>query len=116
MVKVYIYSKCSTCKNAVKFLEQHKIASNLHEITTEPPTLPELEQMLKFQGGNLRKLFNTSGMLYKELGLSQKLEGLSVKEALLLLSKHGMLVKRPFLLGPNFGLVGFNEKQWKDAF
>jgi arsenate reductase-like glutaredoxin family protein len=93
-------------------LEQHKLKCIRKEITETPPTLAELKQMLKYQDGNLKKLFNTSGLLYKEMKLSGKLEKMSLDEALTLLSNHGMLVKRPFLLGPNFGFTGFNETSW----
>ena len=68
--------------------------------------------MLSYKNGNLKRLFNTSGLLYKELGLSSKLDQMSQKEALTLLSQHGMLVKRPFLIEPTFGLTGFKEEEW----
>lgn len=109
---VYVYGKCSTCKNALQFLKQHHVKFTEKEITATPPSIAELKQMLKYQNGNLRKLFNTSGLLYKEMQLSQKLDDMSQDEALKLLSQHGMLVKRPFLLGDGFGLVGFNEAAW----
>lgn len=109
---LYIYSKCSTCQNALRFLQQHHISLKCKEITLTPPTLAELELMLSYKNGNLKRLFNTSGLLYKELGLSSKLDQMSQKEALTLLSQHGMLVKRPFLIEPAFGLTGFNEKEW----
>lgn len=112
---VYLYSKCSTCQNAMKFLEQHKIAFKSLEIKETPPSIDELKKMLKYQGGEVKKLFNTSGMLYRELGLSEKLPSMSQEQALALLSQNGMLVKRPFLLGKDFGLVGFREPQWQQA-
>lgn len=109
---LYVYSKCSTCQNAVKFLEQKKISFVRKEITETPPTLPELKQMLQFAHGNLKKLFNTSGLLYKEMQLTEKLKTMPLQDALSLLTQHGMLVKRPFLLGKNFGLTGFKEADW----
>ncbi|HEV8052719.1 MAG TPA: Spx/MgsR family RNA polymerase-binding regulatory protein [Parachlamydiaceae bacterium] len=109
---VYVYGKCSTCKNALQFLKQRGAKYTFKEITTEPPSLAELRQMLKYQNGNLKKLFNTSGLLYKEMQLSTKLEHMPLEEALDLLNQHGMLVKRPFLLGDHFGLTGFNETAW----
>lgn len=112
---VYIYGKCSTCKKALLFLTRHKITFTVKEITTEPPSIAELQQMLKYQNGNLKKLFNTSGQLYKEMQLSEKLEDMSLDKALALLNQHGMLVKRPFLLGSHFGLTGFNEAAWSLA-
>lgn len=109
---VYIYGKCSTCRDAIRFLEELKVIFTVKEITKEPPSLTELKQMLDYQNGNLKKLFNTSGLLYKEMNLSTKLEDMPLSEALKLLNTHGMLVKRPFLLGKNFGLTGFNKKEW----
>lgn len=109
---VYVYSKCSTCKDALSYLEKRKIKFIKSEITETPPTIAELKKMLKFMNGNIKKLFNTSGQLYRELKLNEKLENMSEEEAFDLLSKNGMLVKRPFLLGDKFGLVGFKEKEW----
>jgi arsenate reductase-like glutaredoxin family protein len=68
--------------------------------------------MLEFQKGNLKKLFNTSGQLYREMQLTEKLNHMSQDEALKLLTQHGMLVKRPFLIGKHFGFTGFNEAEW----
>lgn len=112
---IYIYGKCSTCKQALQFLEQHKIKNTSKEITLTPPSLEELKMMLKYQNNNLKKLFNTSGMLYKEMQLSDKLEAMPLEQALKLLNQHGMLVKRPFLLADHFGLVGYNEAVWSKA-
>lgn len=111
---VYLYSKCSTCQKALRFLEkQHLKGLTVKEITKEPPSLDELQRMLKYQGGNLKKLFNTSGQLYRELNLSEKLKDMPLEGALKLLTQHGMLVKRPFLIGNDFGITGFNETTWK---
>ena len=71
--------------------------------------------MLELQKGDIKKLFNTSGMLYGRLSLAE-LDKMSINEALKLLSNHGMLVKRPFILGKNIGLIGFKEDQWQNAF
>lgn len=111
-MKIYIYSKCSTCKNAIEFLNKNKINYKSIDISQTPPSLKELQAMLKFQGGELRKLFNTSGMQYRELGIAQELPQMPEKQALELLAENGMLVKRPFLLGDNVGLVGFKKDQW----
>lgn len=112
-MRVYVYGKCSTCKDALKFLKAHDVKATVKEITQEPPTIDELKRMLTYQEGNLKKLFNTSGNLYKEMDLKEKLEGMSQSQALDLLHQHGMLVKRPFLLGDDFGLLGFKEKEWE---
>lgn len=109
---LYIYSKCSTCQAALRFLEQNKVSFKRKEITDTPPTIQELLAMLKFMNGNLKKLFNTSGQLYREMQMSEKLKTMSELEALTILTQHGMLVKRPFLIANDFGLVGFNEADW----
>lgn len=111
-MKIWVYHKCSTCKDALRFLERHKKIVEVKEITTEPPTLEELKQMLEFQEGNLKKLFNTSGQLYRELQLSQKLDQMPQEKALKLLTQNGMLIKRPFLLSSSIGIVGFHENEW----
>lgn len=116
-ILVYIHPKCSTCKKALHFLETvlKKEQYTLIDITITPPKLAELALMLKLQNGNVKKLFNTSGQLYRELQLNNKLDGMPQEDALLLLSKNGMLVKRPFLLGKDFGLTGFNETLWSET-
>lgn len=110
--KVYEYSGCSTCKKALKFLDAKKIPYEKIDITTSPPSLAELKEMLGHVPG-LGKLFNTSGLVYKELKLSSRLPSISEKEALALLAGNGRLVKRPFVLGPGFGMVGFKEEEWE---
>jgi len=113
-MRVYIYSKCSTCQKALKFLAQKKIPFTKVEITVETPSLSELNKMLEFQGGNVKKLFNTSGQLYKQWLLAEKLSKMPLEEALKLLNQNGMLVKRPFLIDKQIGLLGFNEKEWSN--
>jgi arsenate reductase len=105
-MRIYVYSKCSTCKDALRFLSEKGIQVEVKEITETPPSISELKTMLHYQGGNLKKLFNTSGILYREMGLTEKLKSLSVDQSLELLSAHGMLVKRPFLIDKDFGLLG----------
>ncbi|MEC7840522.1 MAG: Spx/MgsR family RNA polymerase-binding regulatory protein [Chlamydiota bacterium] len=114
---LYIHKKCSTCQKALKFIEKKNSSLKIviKDITETPPSLKELNQMLKFQDGNLKKLFNTSGMQYREMQLSQKLQTMTTEEALKLLSDHGMLVKRPFIIGDDIGLTGFNESLWDNA-
>jgi arsenate reductase len=121
-VRVYQYAKCSTCRDALKFLDQRKVPYEALPIVEKPPTLTELKTMLgavKKRGGSLKNLFNTSGQLYREMGLSEKLKTLSESEALALLTKNGMLVKRPFLLSTDQNgahLLGFKVDEWKKAF
>ncbi len=114
--KVYEYAQCSTCKKALKFLEARKVAFDKIPIVDQPPTPAELVRMLELVGGELKRLFNTSGQLYRELGMSEKFKSLSQAEAISLLAKHGKLIKRPFVLTSNGGAVGFNEAEWKRLF
>jgi arsenate reductase len=115
MLKVYTYAKCSTCRNAVKFLRDHQIEFQELPIRDTPPSLPELKAMLKARDGNLRALFNTSGLDYKAQGLSTKLPAMTETEALTLLSKNGNLVKRPFAISKDVHLVGFDEDAWENS-
>lgn len=115
MLKVYTYAKCDTCRKAVKFLRSKKVAFEEIPIRETPPSLPELEAMLKARDGEMRRLFNTSGRDYKALGLSAKLPGLGRAEALSLLAGNGNLVKRPFAVGNGVFLTGFDEAAWNAA-
>jgi len=114
-IDFYGYDGCSTCRKALKFLDAKKVSYKKIAIVDSPPTTSELKKMLKYVG-ELKKLFNTSGMLYREMKISQKLPKMTDAEAITLLSKHGKLIKRPFLLGKDFGLVGFKEEEWKKRF
>ncbi|MBS0627977.1 MAG: Spx/MgsR family RNA polymerase-binding regulatory protein [Verrucomicrobia bacterium] len=109
---LYLHSKCSTCQSAKSFLEEKKIGVIIKDIVKDPPTYEELQRMLKFQNGNIMKLLNTSGQLYKKMELSKKLKEMTEFEVLSLLSSDGMLVKRPFLLGDGVGLTGFKEQEY----
>jgi arsenate reductase len=113
---VYTYSNCSTCRDAVKWLREHGISFAEKPIYESPPSIAELKRMLKFQNGNLRRLFNTSGQQYRALRIAEKLPRMSEAETLALLASSGRLVKRPFLLGDEFGLVGFDPDAWKTVF
>lgn len=112
---VYTYAKCSTCRDAIRWLNDRGILHVEKPIKETPPTIAELKAMMAEQGGELRRLFNTSGLEYRAQGLAQKLPVLSEAEALRLLAGNGMLVKRPFLLGRGVGLVGFKEAAWAKA-
>jgi Spx/MgsR family transcriptional regulator len=111
-MRVYQYPRCSTCRKALKYLDGRGLAYEAVDITVQPPSRAELERMLACQGGELKRLFNTSGQVYRELGLSTKLPGLSQDQALDLLAANGKLIKRPFLLTESIGLVGFREADW----
>lgn len=112
-LNVYEYKNCDTCRKALKFLTAHKVDFTAVPIRETPPTAAELKQMLKIYNGDLRKLFNTSGVDYKALNLKDKLPTMTETEAIKLLSSNGNLVKRPFLLAGKTGLVGFKEDEWK---
>jgi len=114
-LRVYSYSGCSTCRNALKFLAAHGIPHEVLPIRETPPKPAELRQMLKHVGGEIRKVFNTSGLDYKAMNLKEKLPAMSTEEAIELLSTKGNLVKRPFVLGEGVGLVGFKPDQWSAA-
>ena len=115
MLTVYAYEKCSTCRKALAWLAQQGIPCTVKPIRTQPPSVAELTRMLKHQDGVLRKLFNTSGLDYRAMGLGARLASLSEAEALRLLVGNGNLVKRPFVLAPGIGLVGFDATVWKGA-
>lgn len=112
-LKIYQYEKCSTCVNALKFLDRHNIVYEKISIVDQPPSVADLRAMLKFLNGDLKRLFNTSGQVYREMKLGDKLPNMSEDEALTLLSKNGKLVKRPFVLAEKKGVVGFKEEEWK---
>ncbi len=107
------YPKCSTCKKAKKWLEDNSVEFTDRHIKEENPTAEELSEWHKKSGLPLKKFFNTSGVLYKELKLKDKLPEMSEQEQLELLSTDGMLVKRPLIIGENFVLVGFKEAEWE---
>jgi arsenate reductase len=114
-VKVYEYDGCSTCRKALKFLDARGVAYTPVPIVETPPSKAELKTMLAF-AGELKRLFNTSGVLYREMRVGDKLKTMSEDDALALLSEHGKLVKRPFVLLKDRGLLGFKEDEWKSAF
>ncbi len=111
---VLVYRKCSTCQKALKWLEEHGVDFTERAIVEENPTYEELEVWHKLSGLPLKKFFNTSGLLYKDLGLKNKLAEMTEEEQLKLLATNGMLVKRPLVVGGNFVLTGFKEKEWEE--
>lgn len=108
------YPKCSTCQKARSWLDEKGIAYDFRDIKTDNPTAEELRQWWQASGLPLKKFFNTSGLQYKVLGLKDKLPTMSEEEQLALLATDGMLVKRPLLIGENFVLTGFREKEWEE--
>ena len=108
------YPKCTTCQKARKWLDENQIAYEFRDIKLENPTYEELSRWHQCSGLPLKKFFNTSGLLYKSMGLKDRLPGMSEEEMLKLLATDGMLVKRPLLVGEDFVLVGFKESQWTE--
>ena len=111
-MKVYMYKNCGTCQKAKKYLAAKGIDYSEIPIRDTPPSKAELKRMLKLLDGNIKKLFNTSGMDYKSMNMKEVLPTLTDAQAIDLLSENGNLVKRPFLIGKDFGTVGFKEDAW----
>ena len=109
------YPKCSTCQKAKKWLDQRQISYTDRHIVQENPTAEELKEWQKRSGLELKRFFNTSGRLYKEMALKDRLPQISDQEKFELLSSDGMLVKRPLIVGDDFVLVGFKEKEWEEV-
>lgn len=110
------YPKCTTCQRAKKWLDSHNIEYSSRHIKEENPTEEELREWHEKSGLPLKRFFNTSGMLYKSMSLKDRLPDMSEKEQYELLAEDGMLVKRPLLVGDDFVLVGFREKEWEKRF
>ena len=113
-MKVLVYRKCSTCMKALKWLEVNQVAFDERPIKEKNPTYEELKTWYEMSGLPLKKFFNTSGMLYKQMNLKDKLKEMSEDEQLKLLATDGMLVKRPLVIGEDFVLTGFKEKEWEE--
>ncbi len=116
VLKIYGYKKCSTCRDALKYLDQRGLDYESIEIREQPPTVAELRKMLKYVDGNIKKLFNSSGMDYRALKLKDKLPSMSETQKLELLHSNGNLIKRPFILGKDKGTVGFKPDVWDELF
>ena len=108
------YPKCSTCQKARKWLDEHGIKYTERHIVEKNPTYDELKVWYQQSGLPIKKFFNTSGMLYKEQKLKDKLPDMSEEEQLRLLATNGMLVKRPLIVKENLVLTGFKEKEWTE--
>ena len=108
------YPKCTTCQKAQKWLDENGISYTFRDIKMEHPTYEELSAWHRRSGLPLKRFFNTSGLLYKSMGLKDKLPKMSEDEMLKRLAADGMLVKRPLLVGDDFVLVGFKEAEWAE--
>ena len=107
------YPPCTTCKKAKKWLQDSGLEFTARHIKEQNPTAEEISAWQEKSGLELKKFFNTSGMIYRDLGLKDKLPGMSREEQLQLLASDGMLVKRPILVTEDTVLVGFREKEWE---
>ena len=108
------YPKCSTCQKAKKWLDENKIVYTERHIVEANPSAEELKMWYKRSGLPLKKFFNTSGRLYKEMKLKDKLSEMSEEEQIKLLATNGMLVKRPLVVDEDKVLVGFKEAEWSE--
>ncbi len=114
MVKFICYPKCTTCKKAEKWLQENGIEYEVRNIKEDNPSADELTKWYKLSGLPIKKFFNTSGMLYRSMGLKDKLDSMSENEQIDLLSTDGMLVKRPIAIKGNKVVVGFKQAEWAE--
>nr|WP_316615339.1 arsenate reductase family protein [uncultured Ruminococcus sp.] len=108
------YPRCSTCKKAQKWLDEKGIVYTYRDIKEENPSFDELKTWVEKSGLDIKRFFNTSGLLYKSMSLKDKLPAMSTEEKLILLSSDGMLVKRPIVVTDSAVLVGFREQEWAE--
>ena len=114
MYKIYQYPSCSTCRKAIKYLNEKNLEYSSCHLVEETPKFEELKELYEKSGLPIKKFFNTSGLKYKEMGLKDKVPHLTDEEALELLSSDGMLIKRPILTNGAKVLVGFKEDEWNE--
>ena len=114
MIRVYCYSRCTTCKRALKWLSDHGIEYNVIDIKNDHPNEEKLRKYYEMSSLPLKRFFNTSGIPYRELELSKKLPDMPEDEQFRLLASNGMLVKRPLVVGDDFVLTGFKEAEWEE--
>ncbi len=113
---IILYPKCSTCRSALKSLQSKGYDVTIRDINENTPTPVELKQLVANSGLELKKFFNTSGEVYRELGLKDKLAEMSEEEKLELLSQHGMLIKRPIVTDGKQVTVGYKEADYEQAW
>ena len=114
MLKFICYSKCTTCQKAKRWLDDNGVKYDERDIKLDNPTYEELEAWHKMSGLDVRKFFNTSGLVYKSMALKDKLTVMAEDEMLKLLSTDGMLVKRPLLVGDDYVILGFKEAEYNE--
>ena len=114
LMKIYSYSKCGTCRNAIKDLEAKKIKFEVIDITENPPSKNVLKSAVKAKG--LQKLFNTSGVQYRELKIKDKLKSMTEAQAIDLLASNGRLIKRPIVVDKDKITIGFNADEYKQVW
>ena len=114
MNKVYCYPRCTTCKKAVKWLDENKVEYEYLHIVEKTPSKEEIKKYYEESALPLKRFFNTSGNVYKEMNLKEKLAEMTEDEQFELLASNGMVLKRPFFVGKDFVLVGFKEDEWTE--
>ncbi|MBR0396934.1 MAG: arsenate reductase family protein [Eubacterium sp.] len=114
MIQVYCYDRCSTCKKALKWLDENKIEHEVIDIKVNHPDEEQLRNYYKKSGLPLKRFFNTSGMIYREMELSKKLPEMTEDEQIQLLATDGMLVKRPLVVADEYVLTGFKQTEWEE--
>ena len=108
------YPKCSTCKKAKKWLEENNVEFIDRHIVEDTPSKEELTEWIKLSNLDIKKFFNTSGLIYKSMDLKNKLDRMTFDEKVGLLSSNGMLIKRPLLISDKYVLVGFKQNEWEE--
>ena len=114
MLKIYTYAKCSTCRNALKWLDEKQISYRNLPIRETPPSMAELKKMLQAYEGNIRRLLNTSSQDYRALGIKDQLDDMPAADVFELMQQNGNLVKRPFLISSEVKLTGFKADEWQE--
>ena len=110
------YPKCSTCQKAKKWLQDNKIKFEDRNIVEDNPTVEEVKRWIRLSGKDIKKWFNTSGLKYRELKLSQKLNNMTDEGKIDILASDGMLVKRPIFISEKGILIGFKQEEWEEFF
>lgn len=116
MIKLFGYKKCSTCRKAENFFKEHDVRFSFIDITENPPNANELKKILKASGKNIKKLLNTSGVMYRELNLKNKIDSMDENEILSLLAQNGKLIKRPIVFDSLNATIGFSLEDFQNTW